>query len=137
MANNCKIFTPTEYVEELLDAVGYEGQLYGKTILENSCGDGNILIEIVRRYIISCQNMKKTNEEIKKGLETDIYGIELEHAHVIKCKKNLDMLVETFGIKNVLWNIIEGDYLRMQLNKKFCYVIGNPPYIVYRYRRRR
>lgn len=132
MANNCKIFTPTEYVEELLDAVGYEGQLYGKTILENSCGDGNILIEIVRRYIISCQNMKKTNEEIKKGLETDIYGIELEHAHVIKCKKNLDMLVETFGIKNVLWNIIEGDYLRMQLNKKFCYVIGNPPYIVYR-----
>lgn len=30
MANNCRIFTPTEYVNELLDAIGYKGQLYGK-----------------------------------------------------------------------------------------------------------
>jgi adenine-specific DNA-methyltransferase len=36
MANNCRIFTPTEYVNELLDAIGYKGQLYGKSILENS-----------------------------------------------------------------------------------------------------
>ena len=39
MANNCKIFTPIEYVKELLDVIGYKDQLYGKSILENSCGD--------------------------------------------------------------------------------------------------
>lgn len=132
MANNCKIFTPSEYVVELLDAVGYKGQLYGRSILENSCGDGNILIEVVRRYILSCHKMQKSNEEIKEGLETDICGVELEHAHVIQCRENLDVLAEEFGIKNVVWNIIEGDYLHLQLGRQFRFIIGNPPYIVYR-----
>ena len=36
MANNCKIFTPEEYVEELLDAVEYREHLYGQSVLENS-----------------------------------------------------------------------------------------------------
>ncbi len=132
MANNCKIFTPTKYVKELLNAVGYKGQLYGKSILENSCGDGNILLEIARRYIMSCRRMKKSDEEIKLGLETDIYGVELEHSHVITCKRNLDILAEKYGIQGVKWRIIEGDYLRLQTERQFQFVIGNPPYIVYR-----
>lgn len=51
MANNCKIFTPDTYVTELLDIAGYNWNLMGRSVLENSCGDGNILKEIVRRYI--------------------------------------------------------------------------------------
>ncbi|MBD5540971.1 MAG: SAM-dependent methyltransferase [Lachnospiraceae bacterium] len=132
MANNCKIFTPTEYVNELLDVIGYKGRLYGKSILENSCGNGKILVEIVRRYIMSCYRMRLSKEEVKRGLEIDICGIELEHINAVQCKKNLDLVAEEFGIKNVAWDIIEGDYLRLQVNRKFQFVIGNPPYIVYR-----
>lgn len=132
MANNCKIFTPPEYVVELLDAVGYREKLYGKSILENSCGDGNILVEIVRRYILSCRKMQKSNKEIREGLETDICGIELEHVHAAQCRKNLDATAEELGIQHVEWNIIEGDYLRLQLGRQFHFIIGNPPYIVYR-----
>lgn len=132
MANNCKIFTPTEYVNELLDVIGYKDQLYGKSILENSCGDGKILVEIVRRYIIFCRSIRLSDEEIKRGLEIDICGIELEHINAVQCKKNLDLVAAKFGIKNVIWDIIEGDYLRLRLDRKFHFVIGNPPYIVYR-----
>ena len=132
MANNCRIFTPTEYVNELLDAVGYKGQLYGKSILENSCGDGNILVEVVRRYIVSCETNNMTNEEIKSGLEQDICGVELEHVHAVSCKKNLDNVANSFGINGVSWNIIEGDYLRLNLDRQFYYIVGNPPYISYR-----
>lgn len=132
MANNCRIFTPTEYVNELLDAVGYKGQLYGKSILENSCGDGNILVEVVRRYIVSCETNNMTNEEIKSGLEQDICGVELEHVHAVSCKKNLDNMANSFGINGVSWNIIEGDYLRLNLDRQFYYIVGNPPYISYR-----
>lgn len=132
MANNCRIFTPTEYVNELLDAVGYREQLYGKSILENSCGDGKILVEIVRRYITSCKRKKMTNDEIKQGLERDVCGVELEHVHAISCKKNLDIVANGFGINDVSWNIIEGDYLRLQVNRQFFYIVGNPPYISYR-----
>ncbi len=132
MANNCKIFTPSEYVVELLDAVGYREKLYGKRILENSCGEGNILVEIVRRYILSCRKMQKSNKEIREGLETDIWGIELEHVHAVQCRKNLDAMAEELGVQHVVWNIIEGDYLRLQLGRQFHFIIGNPPYIVYR-----
>lgn len=132
MANHCRIFTSTEYVNELLDAVGYKGQLCKGSILENSCGDGKILAEVVRRYIASCKRKKMTNEEIKKRLEQDVCGVELEHVHVETCKKNLDDIANGFGIYDVSWNIIEGDYLRLQLGRQFDYIVGNPPYIAYR-----
>ena len=48
MANNCQVQTPKEYVIDMLDYVGYENHLYGKRVLENSCGEGNILCEIVK-----------------------------------------------------------------------------------------
>lgn len=48
MNKKCQIFTPENYVIELLDSVGYTENLYGKKILENSCGDGNILAIIVQ-----------------------------------------------------------------------------------------
>ena len=43
MSENCKIYTPDNWVGFLLDAVGYTMDLYGKRVLENSCGTGNIL----------------------------------------------------------------------------------------------
>ena len=54
MNKKCQVFTPENYVMELLDIVGYKHNLYGKKILENSCGDGNILVAVVQRYIDDC-----------------------------------------------------------------------------------
>ena len=51
----CQVFTPENYVDLLLDYIGYNSNLYGKKILENSCGDGNILSKIVQRYISDCR----------------------------------------------------------------------------------
>lgn len=41
----CQIFTPEENVKELLNWVGYNKDLYGKKVIEPSCGQGNILID--------------------------------------------------------------------------------------------
>lgn len=41
MYKKCQVFTPQDYVERLLDSVNYRQCLYGKRLLENSCGDGN------------------------------------------------------------------------------------------------
>ena len=48
----CQVFTPKEHVQKMLDFVGYTNNIFGKKVAENSCGDGNILCEIVSRYII-------------------------------------------------------------------------------------
>ena len=36
----CQIFTPDDIVKSMLNHLGYSDHLYGKTILESSCGNG-------------------------------------------------------------------------------------------------
>ena len=128
----CQIFTPKKNVIQLLDWVGYKRNLYGKKIIENSCGDGQILIEIIHRYIKDCIKNNMNPEQIKKGLEEDIYGAEIDPIHYEKCINNLNDVAQTYNITNVKWNIIQKDILQETLNTKFDYVVGNPPYIKYR-----
>ena len=47
MANNCQIPTPKEYVLTMLDLFDCNDITYGKRILENSCGEGNVLCAVV------------------------------------------------------------------------------------------
>ena len=58
----CQVFTPENYVKELLDSVDYNQNIINKTVLENSCGDGNILIEIVKRYIKESVRLNYSNK---------------------------------------------------------------------------
>lgn len=127
----CQVFTPNDYVRELLDSVGYTQDLYGRRILENSCGDGNILLSIVERYIEDCRIHGLTNVEICKGITKDIYGIEIDPKQYKKCIQNLDKLVKSKGIDKVKWNVINKDYLKWECPKKFQFIVGNPPYITY------
>lgn len=128
----CQIFTPQENVEELLNWAEYKKNLYGKKVIENSCGDGQIITKIVERYIQDSLKQNKTKKEIKKGLENDIYGIELDPKHFKKCKENMDVVSNKYNINKVEWNLYCEDSLKKEFNFKFDYVIGNPPYINYR-----
>ncbi len=131
--NLCQVFTPTENVKELLDWCYYKENLYGKKIIENSCGDGNILKEVVKRYIEDCLQNGISNKEISKGLEKDIYGIEYDVQQYKKCKKNLNQIVKEYKLEKVTWrNIINKDALLNLYIEKFDYVVGNPPYIKYK-----
>ena len=94
IVNKCQIFTPENYVKELLDSVGYCKNIVNKTILENSCGDGNILIEIVVRYIEEAMKLKYSNEEIKNGLENNIFGFEIDKKQFEKCIFNLNLVAK-------------------------------------------
>lgn len=112
MNKKCQIFTPENYVRELLDSVGYTHDLYGKRIIENSCGDGNILVAVVQRYIDDCLGNGLSRKRIKNGLERDIYGIEIDTKQHEKCIWNLDAVLEYNNIKKVEWKIYKEDYLR-------------------------
>lgn len=131
IANKCQIFTPENYVKELLDSVGYNKDILNKTILENSCGDGNILVEIVIRYIEEAIQLKYTNEKIKDGLENNIFGFEIDKNQFEKCISNLNLVVRKKGIEGVKWKIYNEDYLKSELNLEFDFIVGNPPYITY------
>lgn len=69
MASNCQIPTPQEYAIHMLDYIGYSKKLYGKRVLENSCGEGNILLEIVTRYIEKEHPVKWIQDDINRKAE--------------------------------------------------------------------
>lgn len=132
--NLCQVFTPEKNIKELLDWCEYKENLYGKKILENSCGDGHILTEVVRRYIEDSIKHKCSIREIRKGLLNDIHGIEFDANQRRKCIKNLEKITEEYNIKDFDWSlsIKRKDTLRSIEEEKFDFVVGNPPYIKYR-----
>lgn len=78
MQDKCQVFTPDDIVNKLLDEASYRNDLFGKKVYENSCGTGNILIGIVKRYIEDCLSSGLTTEQIKEGLEGDIYAADID-----------------------------------------------------------
>ena len=128
----CQIFTPENNVKEMLDWIGYKENLYGKKIIEPSCGQGNILIEVVKRYIVDCLNNNYSKEDIRKGLSQDIYAIEYDFKHYKKCIDNINEVLKKYNIGEVNWKVYCEDCLKFNLKVKFDYVVGNPPYISYK-----
>lgn len=133
MYKKCQVFTPQDYVERLLDSVNYRQCLYGKRLLENSCGDGNILTVVVQRYIDDCRNQGFSRTKIRNGLSRDIYGVEIDPEQYEKCLEKLNKILEQNNILPVNWKLYNDDYLKMKLceDVDFDFIVGNPPYITY------
>tara|TARA_Y100000389_G_scaffold162829_1_gene165756 strand:+ start:274 stop:741 length:468 start_codon:yes stop_codon:yes gene_type:complete len=81
-----EIFTPNHLVVEMLDKLeGENPELFTdptKTFLDNSCGDGQFLSEVVIR------KMEKSGCLLEQALRTT-YGVELMEDNVIECRKRL------------------------------------------------
>ncbi|MEG0256089.1 Eco57I restriction-modification methylase domain-containing protein [Vagococcus sp.] len=132
MLNKCQIFTPIEYVNKILEIIEYHGsKILEKRLLENSCGDGNILVEVVERYINEAIKANYSKHQIKNSLEKNIIGFEIDNKVLEKCLFNLDKKASEYSISDVKWNISSKDYLKTKLSFKVDYVVGNPPYIMY------
>lgn len=137
-----KIFTPKDTVWRMLGLVKYyslqirkDGTVFWpnarKHIIDNSCGDGAFLAEIVDLY---CHNVgittMRNKKEMKALLETYIHGIELDPVEHEKCIANLDHIAALNGIKDVKWDIQNRDALSCHdYDGKMDFVVANPPYI--------
>ena len=113
----------------MLDNIGYTQNIYGKKVLENSCGEGNILIEIVKRFIADGRQQNRLPDEIACELASDIIGYEIDAVKLEICKQRLNELLIIEQIPPVDWNIKNKDFLKSQ--EMVDFIIGNPPYITY------
>ena len=130
MNKKCQVFTPKDYVDKLISSIDYTNP-YGKKILENSCGVGNILVSIVKTYIYRCKQLSFSNEKISQGLSNDIYGLEIDYDTYQKCIKNLNFVLTEEKIPAVNWKIFHENFFYWESDCRFSYIIGNPPYITY------
>jgi hypothetical protein len=81
-----EVFTPTPLVQEILDKLeDQDPNLFSdpiKTFLDNSCGDGQFLSEVVIRKI------ERSGCSLEQALKTT-YGVDLMEDNVIECRKRL------------------------------------------------
>lgn len=130
--SNCQVFTPFNVVAFMLNKIGYKPfeDLSKKHIIDNSCGNGNFLIEIVKRYIASCDVHRVNKDDLKRGLEKYIHGVEIDGKLCSECVHKLDKVAGMLGIKNIKWDIRNEDaFDDISLLSQMDYVVGNPPYI--------
>jgi len=128
---NGRVYTPSFIVSTILDFCDYCGcNILKKHIVDNSCGDGAFLAEIVSRY---CEEFLKTSgdcDKLKIDLETYIHGIEIDKAEAVKCKEKLDRVSFKYNVKHVKWDVYHGNALNVsRFNRKIDFVVGNPPYV--------
>jgi len=73
MANRYEIYTPKHIFNKMLNLIDYSGnKIINKKIIDNSCGEGAFLVEILKRLIIEIKNNNFTIGEIKYILENNI-----------------------------------------------------------------
>lgn len=131
---NGVVYTPLNIVRQMLDMCGYtksNEDILCKHVIDNSCGEGAFLTEIVRRLVYVCEKKLLAYVDIRKTLESYVHGIEVDNESRLACIKNLNRTLLDIGLDmNVDWDIrccnalLCGDY-----NEKMDYVVGNPPYV--------
>lgn len=105
-----EVFTPTPLVQEMLDKLEEQDlTLFAdptKTFLDNSCGDGQFLSEVVIR------KMERSGCTLKQALSTT-YGVEFMEDNVKECRARLAGPNPTPEILEIVErNIVHADALK-------------------------
>lgn len=126
-----QVYTPNYLVNCILDEAGYFGQaVLGKHCMENSCGCGAFLCEIVRRYCSAYKVKVGSLKGVEKELAKFIHGIELDKEAYICCLENLEILTKELGLGKVKFDVTNEDTLGVtRYDGKMDFVVGNPPYV--------
>lgn len=131
------IYTRREVVEFILDLSGYTSKrpLHRFRLLEPSFGEGDFL-EVVIGRLLESWRASDLSEDPFSALAPCIRGVELHHSSFESTRdKVIEWLGEEAGIAAGTagrladaW-LVQGDFLLVDLNGPFDFVIGNPPYV--------
>ena len=129
-----QIYTPGFLVKDILDFAGYKSEenILEKHVIDNSCGDGAFLLEVVRRYCKAYSQLhgKKQKKELSLQLHKYIHGIELDVVSYGECLRNLKKLAEELDLPLVNWDVRNADTMTVaEFDGMMDFVVGNPPYV--------
>ena len=130
VADHGEVFTPAWMVEAMLDQVKDETDRIDSRFLEPACGDGNFLVQILKRKLIAVELKYGKNEFEKNhyallGIMC-IYGVELLPDNIIECRANLlSVFAEYLSLNHedniyraaayvLSQNLVHGDAMKMR-----------------------
>lgn len=114
VAEHGEVFTNEREVNAMLDLVKQETERIDSRFLEPACGNGNFLIEILRRKleVVKARYKKSQWEYEKNGLIAvmSVYGVDIMPDNVEECINRLFGLFEEY-YKSIFKKQIKEDYL--------------------------
>lgn len=128
---NGRIYTPDYIVNNILDLSEYYGNnILQKHVIDNSCGDGAFLTNIVDRYCQVAISSDYNLEQLSNELNIYIHGIEIDQTECDKCIANLNITIKKYDLPDISWDIKCANALFIKdYDGKMDFVLGNPPYI--------
>lgn len=130
-----QVFTPEYLVKDILDFAGYVlgDDILEKHVVDNSCGDGAFLAEVVRRYAeahFRKHGAGKGKKTLARQLGTFVHGIEIDRSSHAACMERLAALADELGLAAVGWDVRNADAMAVDAyDGKMDFVVGNPPYV--------
>lgn len=124
-----RVYTPANVVSLVLDEVGFVSpESLGQPILDPACGDGQFLVEIVRRILTWSPESK-----LRENLEF-VYGWDIDENAVEEAMSRLNDMVAPLVINwkiKVLDSVRHGAIIGTFDDDliRFSYIVGNPPYV--------
>lgn len=116
VAEHGEVFTNEREVNAMLDLVKQETERIDSRFLEPACGNGNFLIEILRRKleVVKSRYKKSQWEYEKNGLIAvmSVYGIDIMQDNVDECITRLFNLFCDY-YKSIFKKTIKEDYLKI------------------------
>lgn len=123
VADHGEVFTNEREVNAMLDLVKDQTERIESTFLEPACGDGNFLIEILRRKLnILKSKYSKSRFEYNANLikaVCSIYGVELLEDNTKQCRERLYK-----EIQNTYLTLFENDDTTKQLLGSVRFVLN-------------
>ena len=137
------VYTPPEVVERMLDMIGYFPEkmpgFLEMDFLDNSCGNGNILVVALERACDAIDRMTSclgfTPEQkynyFEYGLTRHFHGTELNADECKKCVERMNNVASQYLCQPIdwEWDIRCCDSLSEDDGRKFDFLVCNPPYI--------
>lgn len=121
------VFTKPCVVCYMLDLVGYtsDRDLSHVSIMEPSCGEGEFIIEIIRRLAASAT---RYSFDINSAFHKQVSAYDIDARKILVCLERIKR--EFPEIKNPEMRILAEDYL-LTNHESVDVIVGNPPYIRY------
>lgn len=99
VADHGEVFTPQHIVNDMLDLVKNETERIDSRFLEPACGNGNFLIEILKRKLnVVASRYKKSQADYERYAVVAVsscYGVDILEDNCIECRERLYKFFET------------------------------------------
>lgn len=125
-----EVYTAPREVNAMIDLIGEDGKSLSSRVLEPACGDGNFLVELLRRKLKTASETKGSWEVNSLQALSVLYGIDILMDNVLTARSRLkDIWLEAwqnaglvpdkealdFADKLLAKNIVCGDFLSERL----------------------